>query len=65
MTPLLIVSIVLAWFALSVGICVAVCVMSSRFTAREERRADFGSGVRRTPLLVRESGPSPERINVM
>jgi hypothetical protein len=40
MTPLLlIVVIVMGWFVLSAVICVAICVLSSRFTAREEGRA--------------------------
>lgn len=64
MTPLLVVVILLSWFALAVVVCLAVCVMSSRFTAREERRVESGSGVRRTPALLRESGPSPERVRL-
>ena len=63
MTPLLVVSLVLAWFVLSAGVCLAVCVMSSRFTAREERRTETGlwsGGARHMHALTRDSGRSPE-----
>ena len=67
MTPLLLVSLILAWFVLSAGVCLAVCVMSSRFTAKEERRSEMGSwpsGARRATTLARESGPRPEHAKI-
>jgi hypothetical protein len=62
MTPVLIVALVSAWLVLSATVCVAVCVMSSRFTAREERRAQVNPRPARTwgTPYPGESGSSPE-----
>jgi hypothetical protein len=65
MTPVLIVAIVSGWFVLSALVCVAVCVMSARFTAREERRAQVNPRPMRAWAVPqpRESGSSPEHAN--
>jgi hypothetical protein len=54
MTPVIIAALVFGWIALSVVVCLAVCMASSRFSARlEQQEAERKLGLFRRAQLRR------------